>query len=91
MPTFKDRRGRLHIRTTGSRHADGRPGETRVDGPPSKPARNASRDAWVAYARTVAQTSDEADAIDGLSRDELVEVFADRDPAAGDGTSDESG
>ena len=65
--------------TPWDRHVAALPDWTREHAAAGQPARNASRDAWAAYARQVAQTSDEADAIDGLTRDELIDVFASRD------------
>ncbi|MFE6103189.1 hypothetical protein ACFVQ4_24975 [Streptomyces laurentii] len=43
--------------------------------PAERPARNAPKDAWQAYARTRAQDSDEAAAIDGLTKDQLIEQY----------------
>lgn len=82
MGIYRDKQGRLHHTVDGTpwdRTAAKR--MTRVDEPSGsqEPARNASRDDWAAYAREVAETSDEANAIDGLSRDELVELFAGRE------------
>lgn len=54
--------------------ADPEPGQ----GPPAK---SAVKDEWVAYARSVAQDSDEEAAIDGLTKDELIAKYG----GAGDG------
>ncbi|MFD8970540.1 hypothetical protein ACFV0C_37060 [Streptomyces sp. NPDC059568] len=43
-----------------------------VKGTDQRPAKNASKADWQAYARTRAQDSDEETAIDALTRDELV-------------------
>ncbi|WP_282698229.1 hypothetical protein [Streptomyces sp. CC208A] len=43
--------------------------------PTERPARNAPKDAWQAYARTRAQDSDEEAAIDGLTKDQLIEQY----------------
>lgn len=44
--------------------------------PPSeRPARGATKDEWVAYARSVAADSDEEAAIDGLTKEQLIERY----------------
>ncbi|WP_060880622.1 hypothetical protein [Streptomyces scabiei] len=40
-----------------------------------RPAKNAVKDEWVAYARTQAKDSDEEAMIDGLTKDELIELY----------------
>ncbi|MFG3090679.1 hypothetical protein ACGGAI_23945 [Streptomyces antibioticus] len=42
---------------------------------PERPARNAPKADWQAYARTCAQDSDEEAAIDGLTKDQLIEQY----------------
>ncbi|HEX5561801.1 MAG TPA: hypothetical protein VFX52_09170 [Nocardioidaceae bacterium] len=42
-----------------------------------RPARSAPKADWVAYARTRAQNSDEEAAIDGLTKEQLVEQYGD--------------
>lgn len=52
-------------------HAEDATDGTPVTGGATEPAGNASTDAWREYAHTQALTSDEAAAIDGMSRDDL--------------------
>ncbi|MDX3065399.1 hypothetical protein PV518_25020 [Streptomyces sp. ND04-05B] len=40
-----------------------------------RPSRSAVKDEWVAYARSVAKDSDEEAAIDGLTKDQLIELY----------------
>ena len=42
---------------------------------PERPARSASKADWQAYARARAQDSDEASAIDALTKDELIKQY----------------
>ncbi|MFD3835313.1 hypothetical protein ACFWWC_03525 [Streptomyces sp. NPDC058642] len=42
---------------------------------PERPARSASKADWVAYARTRAQDSDEEAAVDGLTKEQLIEQY----------------
>ncbi|MFF9199964.1 hypothetical protein ACF09L_32635 [Streptomyces sp. NPDC014779] len=43
--------------------------------PTERPAKNAPKDAWQAYARTRAQDSDEEAAIGDLTKDQLIELY----------------
>ncbi|QFQ97455.1 hypothetical protein F9278_15925 [Streptomyces phaeolivaceus] len=43
--------------------------------PPERPTKAAVKDEWVAYARSRAKDSDEEAAIDGLTKDELIEKY----------------
>lgn len=40
-----------------------------------RPARSAVKAEWVAYARAVAESAEERNAIDGMTRDQLVEAY----------------
>ncbi|MFJ9128938.1 hypothetical protein ACIRJS_33035 [Streptomyces sp. NPDC102340] len=49
---------------------------TEPPAPPSeRPARSATKDEWVAYALSVAADSDEETAIDGLTKEQLIERY----------------
>lgn len=48
-------------------------------GTPKPPAKSASKSDWVAYAKTVAEDSDEAKAIDSMTRDELAAKYSKED------------
>lgn len=43
--------------------------------PVERPAKNANKDAWLAYARTRAKDSDEAAEVEGLTKEQLIERY----------------
>lgn len=55
------------------------PEEESPSAPANRPAKNATKDAWQAYARTRAQDPFEAAAIDDLTKDQLIEQYGGTD------------